>query len=161
MQSATDPTDLRVDEDGFVALVAPDAYSGFVDEDWELEDLLARFVEQMNREVLFIAYPGPDDANAALELSPQALSATRRQATGVVTVGEDGLWLTDYTQLTMAAQFADESALSRYAQRLPVEPGRYRITLHEDATRESTFVLTATATGAPDTEIQTDVPWFD
>ena len=80
MQSATDPTNLRVDEDGFVALVAPDAYSGFVDEDWELEDLLARFVEQMNCEVLFIAYPGPDDANAALELSPQAPSAMRRQA---------------------------------------------------------------------------------
>lgn len=55
----------------------------------------------------------------------------RRQATGVVTVGEDGLWLTDYTQLTMAGQFADESALSRYAQRLPVEPGGERVTARD------------------------------
>lgn len=31
---------LHVDEDGFFCLVAPDVYQGFVDEDWELEQLM-------------------------------------------------------------------------------------------------------------------------
>ena len=57
--------------------------------------------------------------------------SSKYSATGVVTVGEDGLWLTDYTQLTMAGQFADESALSRYAQRLLVEPGGERVTARD------------------------------
>lgn len=152
--------DLRVDEDGFVALVAPNEYRGFVDEDWGLEDLLTRFVEQMNHGALFIAYPGPDDADAALTLATEAPPVTMRQATGVVEVGAEGLWLTDYTQLTMAAQFADESPLSSYAQRLLVEPGRYRITLHEDATSESGFVLMISMTDTDDIEHQTVVPWF-
>lgn len=156
-----DATELRVDGDGFVALVAPNEYRGFVNEDWELDDLLARFVNQMNREVLFIAYPGPDDADATLEFSAQAPSATRRQATGVVAVGENGLWLTDYSQLTMAVQFENESPLSRYAQRLPLEPGRYQITLHEDAVRESTFVLTVSVADTDNVENQTVVPWFE
>lgn len=156
-----DATDLRVDDDGFVALVAPGEYSGFVDEDWELDDLLSRFIDQMNRGALFIAYPGPDHADAPLTFNAEASPTTKRQATGVVDVGEDGLWLTDYTQLTMAAQFPDESPLASYAQRVPIEPGRYRITLHQNAADGSAFVLTASATSIDDAEHQTTVPWFD
>ncbi|MFI6433051.1 hypothetical protein [Rhodococcus oryzae] len=153
---------LQVDEDGFVCVVAPDTYRGFVDEDWALDDLLARFVEQMNRGSLFVAYPGPDNANSNLivesESSPvQAL----REASGIVQVGAEGLWVTDYTQLSMAAQFADESPLAGYSQRLPAEPGMYRVTLREDAENDSTFLLTISLTSSDTVLEHLSVPWFD
>lgn len=52
--------DLQVDPDGFVCVVAPDTYAGFVDANWNFDGLLACFVEQMNRGSLFVAHPGPD-----------------------------------------------------------------------------------------------------
>jgi len=153
---------LQVDEDGFVCVVAPDTYRGFVDEDWALDDLLARFVEQMNRGSLFVAYPGSDNANSNLivesESSPvQAL----REASGIVHVGAEGLWVTDYTQLSMAAQFADESPLAGYSQRIPAEPGMYRVTLREDAENASTFLLTISPTSSDTVLEHHSVPWFD
>jgi hypothetical protein len=35
------------DDSGFLALVDPQAYEGFVDEDWELEELIDRFRREM------------------------------------------------------------------------------------------------------------------
>lgn len=36
---------IEVDGDGFVCVVCPDGYAGFIREDWELEEVLSRFVE--------------------------------------------------------------------------------------------------------------------
>jgi hypothetical protein len=155
--------DLQVDGDGFVCVVAPDTYEGFVHADWTLDSLLARFVEQMNRGSLFIAYPGPDDADRdlAFETVPPKTGAGRA-ASGTVQVGPAGLWLTDYTQLTMAAQFSDESSIASYSQRLPVAPGQYHVTLHEEITGdESTFTLTVSPANPDDVVQQLSVPWFD
>src|SRR5688572_23339379 len=42
------------DDSGFLALIDPDAYSGFVAEDWALEDIVARFHEEMAARHLLI-----------------------------------------------------------------------------------------------------------
>ena len=155
--------DLHVDEDGFVCVVAPDTYEGFVHPDWTLEALLVRFVEQMNRGSLFIAYPGPGDADSdlAFEMAPPGISEGRT-AVGMVQVGPAGLWLTDYTQLTMAAQFSDESSITTYSQRLPVAPGQYQVTLHEEITGdESKFTLTVSPATSGEIAQQVSVPWFE
>ena len=160
---SAEPISLEVDDDGFVCVVAPDSYEGFVDEDWTLDRLLVRFVEQMNRGSLFVAYPGPDAANGEIVFgTEQAPAGTGREASGIVQVGEAGLWLTDYAELTMAAQFSDESPIASYSQRLPVTAGRYRITLREEAAEdEPTFVLTVSPV-IGDTLIHRDsVPWFE
>lgn len=157
-----DELKLRVDEDGFVALVAPDTYRGFVDENWELGELVARFVEQMNCESLFIAYPGTDSANGHLSIATEPPKLRNRTAAGIVQVGEAGLWQTNYTQLTMAAQFTDEPPVTRYySERLLVDPGRYLVTLHEDAANESALVLTMTLADPETKMTQTAVPWFE
>lgn len=160
---STEPMSLEVDDDGFVCVVAPDSYEGFVDEDWTLDRLLGRFVEQMNRGALFVAYPGPDAANSEIRLgTEQARAGTGREASGIVQVGAAGLWLTDYAELTMAAQFSDESPIASYSQRLPVTAGRYRITLREEVVEdESTFVLAVSPAGQNEIVEQTSVPWFD
>ncbi len=59
---------------------------------------------------LFVAYPGPDDADEAVAVADDHAGApTLREAVSTVDAGAGGLWLTDYTQLTMAAQFDDEA----------------------------------------------------
>ncbi|MBO0703502.1 MAG: hypothetical protein J2P38_11255, partial [Candidatus Dormibacteraeota bacterium] len=121
-----------VDDDGFVCLVCPDRYIGYVDEDWTLEQVLERFVQQMNAGTLFVAYPGPDwtDEPFAVVAEPSAQAAAR-EATGGIRVGEGGVWLTDYIQLTMAAQYADSAPVATHHTRLPIGPGAYRVTLRE------------------------------
>ena len=59
---------------------------------------------------LLVAYPGPDDADEAVAVADdRADTPALRQAVSTVDVGAGGLWLADYTQLTMAAQFDDEA----------------------------------------------------
>lgn len=55
-----------VDEDGFICVIAKDFYSGFVAEDWTLDQLLAHVAQQGNLGSIFIAYPGPNHADAPL-----------------------------------------------------------------------------------------------
>lgn len=155
--------DLHVDEDGFVCVVAPDTYEGFVHADWTLEALLARFVEQMNRGSLFIAYPGPDDADSCLAFATvPPRTGEGRTALGTVRVGHGGLWLTDYTQLTMAAQFSDESSIATSSRRLPVSPGEYQVALHEEITGDgSMFTLTVSPAASGEITQHVSVPWFD
>lgn len=154
--------DARVDEDGFVCLVSPDTYAGFVDEDWELDALLERFVEQCNLGSLFIAYPGPDHADDRLVIDPGAPRPTHalREIGGIVHVGAGGLWLTDYMQLTMAAQFSDSGPLANHAVRIPVAAGSL-VTLAQDPGEESVFRLTWRDAGSEAPAPITAVPWFE
>lgn len=157
-------TTLHVDDDGFVCLVAPETYRGFVSEDWTLDEVLSHFVTQMNQASLFVAYPGPDGADEPLELETarSARNATR-EASGVIEVGPQGLWLTDYAQLTMAAQHEDEPSITDWGStRLPAEPGRYHVVLRELAAGEPAYVLTLTPDDAETAVIDPteSVPWF-
>ncbi|MDQ0646009.1 hypothetical protein QFZ53_000205 [Microbacterium natoriense] len=156
----SDAVALHVDEDGFFCLVAPDTYRGFVDEDWELEQLLTHFAGQMNAESLFIAYPGPYDTNETVVVADGHGDApVLRQAVGAVNVGPGGLWLTDYTQLTMAAQFDDEAPTASYAIRLPIAEGRHRVDLRQlDGVPR--YVLTITPLADDGREPVSAVPWF-
>lgn len=124
----------EVDEDGFVALVCPGAYLGYVDEDWSPGQITQRFLEQMNAHALFIAHPGPDFASEPLRISnlPSPITASR-EASSVMQVDAGGLWLTDYTQLTMAAQFTEERPIAGHHTRLPVPAGTYRVTIRQFA----------------------------
>ena len=124
----------QVDEDGFVALVCPNEYSGYIGEDWTFEQVLGKFVEQMNNNIMFIAYAGADFADEPLRISNTPSSdAARRETSGLLQVGQEGLWLTDYTQLTMAAQFRDEKPNANHHLELPIPPGLYRVTLRQFA----------------------------
>jgi len=151
---------LHVDEDGFFCLVAPDAYQGFVDEDWELEQLMTHFVGQMREGSLFVAYPGPDDADEAVTVAEDPPGApVLREAVSAVNVGAGGLWLTDYTQLTMAAQFDDEAPTAAGAIRLPVHEGSQLVTLSQVA-GSPRYVLTIRPVADDNREPLSAVPWF-
>lgn len=152
-----------VDEDGFVCLVAAGPYEGFVGEDWELGELLTRFAEQVNRGALFVVYAGPEAAGGELRIVAEGSSErASREVAGVIDAG-DGVWLTDYTQLTVAAQFDDMRPEPEDPEfRLSVPAGRYRLLLREFAFDDDpVFELVVTAAGADDTVTHAGVPWFE
>lgn len=152
-----------VDEDGFICLVAAGVYEGFVGADWQLDELLTRFTEQMSRGALFVAYAGPDAAGGELRIvvegSPQP---AERETEGVIDA-TNGVWLTDYTQLTMAAQFDDERPEPDDPEsRLSIPAGRYRILLREFASGDGpVFELAVSPAGVDDTVPHAVVPWFE
>ncbi|OYD61034.1 hypothetical protein BDB13_5962 [Rhodococcus sp. OK302] len=157
------PRITSVDEDGFICLVAAGHYDGFVGTDWELDELLTRFAEQMSRGALFVAYAGPDAAGGELRIVAEGSSQrAEREAAGVIDAA-DGVWLTDYTQLTMGAQFDDERPETDDPDsRLSVPAGRYRILLREFASDDGpVFELVVSPAGVDDTVAHAEVPWFE
>jgi hypothetical protein len=161
--STLEETPLYVDEDGFVALVAPDRYAGFVGANWTFEQVTERFVAEMNRRSLFIACPGSDHASADMTFSwAPTTENVQREVSGIIEVGADGLWITDYTQLTMAAQFASEGPTASFSStRVPVDEGRYRVTLQQ-VSDERGFLLVVTPADADTSadDEHTSVPWL-
>ncbi|QET05024.1 hypothetical protein FOB72_23490 [Cupriavidus pauculus] len=157
----------KVDEDGFVAVVCPDEYSGYVGEDWTLQQMLSRFTEQMNNGTLFAVCLGPNLADLPLRIAdaPSKLNA-QREVSGFLRVHHGGAWLTDYGQLTMAAQFSDERPLRQFHIRLPLSPGEYWATFrqfarsHEDHV-EPAAELVISAAEPGDSPSKFDAfPWF-
>lgn len=158
----------QVDEDGFVALVCAETYAGFICEDWTLDQVLCRFIEQMNIRTLFVAYPGPDLAGMTLRVAANA-SATPciREVSAIINAGDDGLWLTDYTQLTMTAQFGEKPISDGSSFHLSLPSGCYHLTLRQFASSyddEITPALELIISPSVNDETQPNnhfVPWFN
>lgn len=95
-----------------------------------------------------------------LTYGPPAPGQTaEHEASGVVEVGPDGLWLTDYAQITMAAQFEGQSPIAHFSTRLPVAPGRHEVRLQHLATDALHLTVTPAANAA---HIEHhSVPWFN
>lgn len=114
----------------------------------------------MRQGSLFVAYPGPDDADEVVELADDRPDAPAlREAVNTIHVGSGGLWVTDYTQLTMAAQFDDEAPIASGSIRLLVDEGPQRVTLRHVASDRG-YVLTIGPVADDDREPLSAVPWF-
>lgn len=97
------------DDSGFLGLVDPHAYRSFVDEDWTLEMLFARFRSEMQRKTLLLWATGEEDVRR-IDVSDTALDPALpvvRQAVGPITVTGGELVVVNYETVTMAAQFED------------------------------------------------------
>ena len=95
------------DDSGFLALVDPDAYSGFVAEDWALDDIRARFRREMAARHLLIWGTGQEGSwTVDVSLSGPA-GAGIREVTGSIVATNGRLLVTNYESLTMVAQFND------------------------------------------------------
>ncbi|HEX5717795.1 MAG TPA: hypothetical protein VF179_16675 [Thermoanaerobaculia bacterium] len=156
------------DDSGFLAIVDPDAYEGFVGEDWEHEQLLERFRSQMAARRLLIWGTGSEDTWRVEVRSPGERPAGFRQATGPISSTRGRLLLTSYDSLSMAAQFADVSLPQAHERELllEVEPGTYRCRITQlrdpddfDASPgPCDFVVELEPGGAPDPAWQ-EIPW--
>lgn len=132
-----DPVPCRLDDDGFLVLVDPTAYAGFVDEEWTMDTLQAHVVDQGGRGRITGAYLGPFLQGLPAEVrSDRSVRPSTREAVAGVEVQGDGLYVVDYTALTMAAQFSGRDVVQdrRTSDRVLLPAGWYRVR-HPPASR--------------------------
>ncbi|MCE3228140.1 MAG: hypothetical protein K0S32_2691 [Bacteroidetes bacterium] len=96
------------DEDGFIALVNSEKYLSFVNEDWEFEQLMEHFVSEMNKQSFVIWSTNSQGGWWRVRFTDKPSSEKSYQEfTHNISVTNGKLYLTCYTDLTMAAQFED------------------------------------------------------
>ena len=117
------------DEDGIISLVNTETYKTFVNEDWELDQLKAHFIDQMNSNAFLVwqtnNFGGGNWKVRFTTTESDEIAHSEFTAAIEVTAGE--LHLADYTDLTMAAQFMDYKipADQHENQKVQIENGKY------------------------------------
>jgi hypothetical protein len=116
------------DDSGLLALVDPDAYSGFIAEDWAWEDMVARFHEEMAARHLLIWGTGQEGCWTVDVSLSRAVEAGIREVAGSIVATKGRLLVTNYESLTMIAQFSDLTLPEPHETALVVDvpPGLYR-----------------------------------
>ena len=139
------------DDSGFLAIVNADRFDSFIDEQWELPQLLNRFIEEMNKRHLIIWATGSENEWIVEFLDRSTNKNAFREFTKTITVTNGQLFLTNYEDLTMAAQFSDEKIPAKHNAELFIElaNGEYEITVrqlsdpenYEDENRDPDFEI--------------------
>ncbi len=116
------------DDCGLLALYDPESYRPFIDENWTLEEILARFREAAAERSLLIWATGAEgNWRVAISQVPVQTSGVR-EVVGTIETRCGKLFVTSYDSLTMAAQFADEKLPPPHEAEsyVSVEPGLHR-----------------------------------
>jgi hypothetical protein len=120
-------------DSGFIAIVNTDKYKSFVDENWELPQLFNHFTEQMNNENLIIWATGSENEWTVNFLVTPSNNIAFREFNKSITVTSAQLYLTNYEDLTMAAQFDDCTIPAKHNSSLYIklENGKYNFTTRQ------------------------------
>lgn len=116
------------DDSGFLAIVDPDAYCGFVSADWKYDQLIEHFKKQMRAHRLLIWQTRIENIwKVDLSFEPTNIAGFR-EWNGSIVVSNNRLLLTNYESLTMAAQFADVALPESHQKNLifPIPNGFYQ-----------------------------------
>lgn len=123
------------DEDGFLSIVNTDRYSTFVDEDWSLDELFAHFVSEMNKLncIVWQTDRHGGDLWTLKILEVPSDEPSFREFNHEIDVTSRRLYLVDYIDLTMVAQFEDDTLpVKENADRfIELENGLYQITVRQ------------------------------
>src|SRR5438477_3832606 len=95
------------DDSGFMGLVNVDKYSSFVKEDWNFNDLRDRVIMEMNEGNLLFWSTGQEGQWNVRITNERTNDKPFRTAQGLIKVTSEKLFLTNYEDLSMAAQFED------------------------------------------------------
>jgi hypothetical protein len=119
------------DDDGFLGLLDPDAYAGFVGRDWTLPRLIARLQTQMRERRLLLWGTGREGMWRVRVVLGTAAPRGFREVTGPIVSTGGRLLLTHWGTLTMAASYEDVPLPEPHEQGLllTVPPGEYRCTV--------------------------------
>ena len=115
------------DDSGFLAIIDPDAYAGFVQADWTFQILQEHFKREMQNRHLLIWGTGLEHIwHIAVSLEPTTGTGFR-EVIGSIDCSKGRLLLTSYESLTMAAQFADTRLPRSHEEDrvIQVPPGLY------------------------------------
>ena len=121
------------DDSGFVAIVDASAYQSFVAEDWELSQLFDHFVGEMNKGHLIMWATGAECDWTINFVKQAAAMASFREFYSTIEVTAGKLFLTNYEDLTMAAQYADEKIPSKHnaGRCIALDNGRYLLRIRQ------------------------------
>lgn len=115
------------DDSGFLALLDPDAYRGFVAEEWTLEQLLVHFHAEMAARRLLLWGTGLEGSWRVEHSTAHSARRGFRQVAGPIVSSAGRLLLTNYESLTMAAGFREVTLPEEHDRDLlvPVAPGEH------------------------------------
>lgn len=110
----------------FIGVANVDTYKSFVDEDWELDNLLQHFGGEMKLGHILvfqmtdkgIQYSWRVDVRVGTE---EITNKYFRKAVGYMEVTENQLYLVDYDCLTMSAQFEDNKVPDQNCSKYKIE----------------------------------------
>jgi hypothetical protein len=121
------------DDSGFMGLVNADRYDSFVNEDWEFNDLKQRFIQEMNRNNLLFWSTGQEGLWNVRVTTEEAKHNTFKTLRGEISVTDEKLFLINYEDLSMAAQFRDEKLPLKHNANLGVriENGNYSVKINQ------------------------------
>jgi hypothetical protein len=156
------------DDSGFLAIIDPDAYRGFVQADWTWETIQEHFAREMRERHLLIWSTGTEHF-WSIDVSFQPTRASGfREVIGSITALQGRLLLTNYESLTMAAQFPDVALPQAHEreQVLSVSPGLYDCRIIQLSDPESdapfeepiNFIYELTRATSP-REVWSGLPW--
>ncbi|GAB1764589.1 hypothetical protein PMEGAPL125_10090 [Priestia megaterium] len=120
----------------FIGVANAKEYQSFVDEDWELDQLLNHFGSEMKKRNMLVCQMTEEGIehswNVEVKIGTESDIGTYfRKATGYINVTNHQLYLVDYDCLTMAAQFEDQLVpdenCSKY--RIDIKNGMYKVEL--------------------------------
>lgn len=120
-------------DSGFLAIVNSDTYKSFVDEDWQLNQLMEHFVDEMNNKNIIFWATGNQSNWTISFLSKPDNKKYIREFISTINVTDGKLYLTNYDDLTMSAQFEDTKIPAEHNSDLVIklENGLYNLTIRQ------------------------------
>ena len=121
------------DDSGFLAIVNSDTYNSFVDEDWELSQLMNHFISEMNNHSILFWATGSENEWTVSFVGKASSKKSFREFTSTIQVTSGKLYLTNYEDLTMSAQFEDTKIPAKHNSDLIIklENGLYNLTIRQ------------------------------
>lgn len=120
-------------DSGFLAIVNSDTYQSFVGEDWQFSQLMKHFIDEMNNlNIIFFATGSQSNGIIAL-VEKSSNKKAFREFTSTIKVTDRKLYLTNYEDLTMSAQFEDIKIPAKHNADLIIklENGLYDLTVRQ------------------------------
>jgi len=156
------------DDSGFLAIIDPDAYRGFVHADWTWDTIQEHFRREMRERHLLIWGTGMEHF-WSIDVSFQPTDvAGFREVVGSITASQGRLLLTNYESLTMAAQFPEVTLPQSHEreQVLSVSLGPYDCRIIQLSDPDSaapfeesiSFIYEFTRATSP-REVWSELPW--
>ncbi|NBA75142.1 hypothetical protein GOQ04_06265 [Emticicia sp. ODNR4P] len=121
------------DDSGFLAIVNSESYQSFVDEDWQLTQLAEHFVNEMNNKSLVIWSTGLPSIWVVSFVDRPIHKNPFREITSTIAVTEGKLYLTNFEDLSMSAQFEEVKIPAPHHTDLAItlENGLYNLTIRQ------------------------------
>ncbi len=122
------------DDSGFLAIINSESYKSFVDENWELIQLMNHFITEMNnKNIIFWATGMQNKWTVTFVHESPSDKKSFREFTSTINVTNERFYLTNYEDLTMSAQFEDTKMPAKHNSDLTIklENGLYNLTIRQ------------------------------